>query len=404
MKKWLIPIILLVTLLIVIIISFSSQNNTAQVVRVEKVQKRDITARVKATGEVIPLKSVDISPKVMGEIKEIYVKEGDVVHKGQLLVRIEEREYRTAYEQAKIRLKQLQIELRRLELQLEYAKKVLVRTRKLLQDGVVQQDSYDSALLKYETLLIQKEEQEALIEQQQFAVKRAKENLDWTKVYAPMNGRVIDLKVEEGETAIPSSMNIPGSILMTIADMSTLLARVDVTEADVVQLKLNQPAEITIESLDTPPFPGHIIEIATSGEKDPQSGTIRYPVRIQFDKTSPDIRPGMTVRASIHIEEKKNALVVPLSAIQKRYVDDKGIEIPDEKAPPGLTRKNVVYVVENSRAYLRVVETGISDEVSIEILSGLKGNETVITGPYRILKRLQSGDRVKIKVRQKGKS
>jgi len=210
-----------------------------------------------------------------------------------------------------------------------------------------------------------------------------------------MDGIVIQLDAERGETVVPGNTNLPGSVIMTIADMSRLLAEVEVSEVDVVQVALGQPAEILIDALgDDKPQHGHVVEIATSGRKDAALGTIRFQVKVAIDDPDPQLRPAMTAKVNIVTATHDDALAVPIQAVVKRTLDDTGKEVRGTKAK-GLEEREVVYTLIDGKAKAVPVETGIADEVWVEILDGLSAGDTVVAGPYRTLKELHDGDAIR---------
>jgi HlyD family secretion protein len=210
-----------------------------------------------------------------------------------------------------------------------------------------------------------------------------------------MNGTVIQLNAEQGETVVPGSTNLPGSVIMTVADMSVLLAEVEVSEVDVVNVALGQEAEVKVDALGTVPQKGHVVEIATSGRRDPAQGTIRFRVKVALEDPDPALRPAMTAKVDILTATSEQAITAPIQAVVKRTLDDDGEEV-EGTAAKGIEESEVVYVISDGKSLIRAVETGISDELYVEIVNGLATGEEVIVGPYRTLKNMHAGDDVKI--------
>jgi HlyD family secretion protein len=182
---------------------------------------------------------------------------------------------------------------------------------------------------------------------------------------------------------------------MTVADMSTLLAEVEVSEVDVVDVELGQKAEVTVDALgiDEPEI-GRVVEIATSGRKDPAQGTIRFRVEVELEEPSPDLRPAMTAKVDILTATSEDALTVPVQAVVKRAVDDDGEEVRGSAAET-MEECDVVYVIVDGKTAIRRVTTGVSDVLHVEITEGLTEGEEVVIGPYRTLKTLASGESVR---------
>lgn len=391
-QRWPVLLLIIGTIAIVLFLSLRGNGKKGIKVQVETVRRADISQRIKATGEITPEKKVDISAKVVGQIVAIHVKEGDEVHKGQLLAEIEQEQYRAVLEQAEALYRQAKVNVERLRYEVEDRKKTYERMKNLYEQGLVSVEQYEQARLAYETAKTQLRAQQLQVEQYASNVKKAKDDLERTLVRAPMDGKVIALNVEVGETAIPSSTNIPGSVLMTIADVSTMIAEVEVGEVDIVHVRLGQPAEVRVDALPDTVIHGVVKEMDTSGVKDPQTGVIRYKVKIELHDPPPQLRPGMTAKANIITAERKGVLVVPIAAVQKREINEKG---SSNSGNPG-DEQEVVFVVRNGEARMVPVKTGIDDELNVEILEGLKEGDQVIVGPSRILRTLKDGDAVQI--------
>ncbi len=391
MKKPVIVVLVVAALAAVVLLSLRGKSESGVAVRDETVSRRTISSRVKATGEITPEKKVEISAKIVGEIVDLPVHEGQKVRQGQLLLQIERDLYEAARDRSRAALRQAEVAGTRLEVQRVDAERTLKRRRELIDQGLASQEQLDAAQLAYDTLLVQADEQRHSVDQYGFALKSAEDDLARTTIRAPMDGTLIDVNVEKGETVVPGTMNLPGSVLMAVGDMSRLLAEVDVNEVDVVHVELDQPAEITVDALGDHPLSGHVVEIATSGEKDLAQDVIRFPVKVAVDQPNPSLRPAMTAKVDILTATHENVPAVPIQAVVKRVLDENGKEIKGDAAK-GMDEQDVVYLPVDGKAEVRPVTTGISDELWVEITSGLDEGDTVITGPYRTLKALHDGD------------
>ena len=395
MKKPLIAIGVLVVLVLVIWASLRDSGPRGTEVEVQAVELRTVSSRVKATGEITPETRVDISAKVVGEIIDLPVVEGQEIRSGQLLLEIESDLYEAARNQARAAVRQAEVSVRRQEVQLADARRNMRRTKELIADGLVSQEALDTAQLALDTAMVEVEAQRHGVDQYQSALQRAEDDLARTTIRSPMDGTVIQLNAEQGETVVPGSTNLPGSVIMTVADMSVLLAEVEVSEVDVVNVALGQEAEVKVDALGTEPQMGHVVEIATSGRRDPTQGTIRFRVKVALDDPDPSLRPAMTAKVDILTATSNDAMTAPIQAVVKRTLDDQGEEVKGTAAK-GIEESEVVYVIADGEAAARVVETGISDELYVEIIDGLTDGQEVIIGPYRTLKNMHSGDAVKI--------
>ncbi len=394
MRRFAIPLLVLVAIAAVLAASLLRSEGDVTEVEVAEASRRTVTARVKASGRIAPERKVQISAKVTGEIVELPVKEGDTVREGQLLVRIEDDLYRAARDQAAAALRQAEVAVRRARLQLEDAERTLRRTRELHADGLASQQQLDQARLAHETAAVELEAQRRAVEQRRSALERAERDLARTVIRSPMDGMVIQLDAEKGETVVPGTTNLPGSVIMTIADMSTLLAEVEVGEVDVVEVALGQPAEVRVDALGDAVQHGKVVEIATSGREDPQQRVIRFAVKVALADPDPRLRPAMTAKVDIVTSRHEDVLAVPIQAVVRRRLDEAGREVRGKK---GGRERDVVYVVEDGTARVVPVELGISDDLFVEIVKGLRPGARVVVGPYRTLKRLHDGTRVKVR-------
>jgi len=394
MKKALIVIGALVVLALVVWASLRDSGPKGTEVEVQAAELRTVSSRVKATGEITPEKRVEISAKVVGEIINLPVVEGQEVRSGQLLLEIERELYEAARNQARAALRQAEVSVRRQEVQLADARRNMRRTQELIADGLVSQEALDAAQLALDTAMVEVEAQQHAVEQYRSALQRTEDDLARTTIRSPMDGTLIQLNAEQGETVVPGTTNLPGSVIMTIADMSVLLAEVEVSEVDVVNVELGQEAEVTVDALGTEPQKGHVVEIATSGRRDPTQGTIRFNVKVALEDPDPALRPAMTAKVDILTATSENVITAPIQAVVKRKLDKEGEEVRGSAAK-GIEESDVVYVIEDGEASAVVVETGISDELYVEIVGGLAEGQEVIIGPYRTLKNLHAGDAVK---------
>jgi len=394
MKKPLIIAGAVVVLALVVWASLRDAGPRGEEVEVQAAENRTISSRVKATGEITPEKKVEISAKVVGEIISLPVVEGQRVEAGQLLVQIERDLYESARDQARAALRQAEVSTRRLEVQLADAERNLRRVGQLFADQLVSQEALDAAQLAVDTAEVEVEAQQHAVDQYRSALERAEDDLARTTIRSPMDGVLIQLEAEQGETVVPGSTNLPGSVIMTVADMSRLLAEVEVSEVDVVSVELGQTAEVTVEALgDDDPLTGLVVEIATSGREDPSQGTIRFLVKVALDDPDPKLRPAMTAKVDILTATSEDALTVPIQAVVRRKLDDDGKEVHGTAAKE-LDESDVVYVIRDGKAVVTPVTTGVADVLWVEVSDGLADGAEVIVGPYRTLKKLKDGDPV----------
>ncbi len=393
MKRVLMGVGAAVVLALIVWASLRDAKPRGDEVQVQATERRTVSSRVKATGEITPEKRVDISAKVVGEIINLSVVEGQEVDAGQLLVEIERDLYEAARDQARAALRQAEVSVRRQEVQLADAERNLRRVTELHSQELVSQEVLDAAHLGVDTARVELEVQQHAVDQYRSGFKRTEDDLARTTIRSPMHGIVIQLNAEQGETVVPGSTNLPGSVIMTVADMSTLLAEVEVNEVDVVDVVLGQTAEVEVDALGSESQAGNVVEIATSGRRDVALGTIKFLVKVALDDPDPNLRPAMTAKVDILTATRGDTLTVPIQAVVKRALEDDGGELKDTEAK-GLDKVDVVYLIEDDEAVVRAVTTGVADDLFVEITEGLDEGDDVVVGPYRTLKNLHAGDRV----------
>jgi HlyD family secretion protein len=188
---------------------------------------------------------------------------------------------------------------------------------------------------------------------------------------------------------------------MTVADMSVLLAEVEVSEVDVINIEVGQPAEVTVDALGGDPLMGHVVEIATSGRRDAAQGTIRFAVKVALDEHNQSLRPAMTAKVDILTATSEDTVTVPIQAVVRRVLDEDGEEIRGSAAK-GRDEVDVVYLFDDGEATVRKVTTGVADVLYVEITEGLSVGDEVVIGPYRTLKNMKDGDAVKAEEKKSG--
>jgi HlyD family secretion protein len=404
----------------------------------EKVQQRTIIEVVNATGKIYPEVEVKISPDISGEITELTVAEGDTVKKGQLLARIYADVYNIQRNQAASGVVQSQAQvansqasLDALKAQQEQAQRTYDMQKSLYTDKVISQSEFNVADANYKTAKANYNAAVAGIRGGQASVQSARENLakantdlGRTAITAPMDGVVSLLSVKKGEKVAGNSFNV-GTEMLRIADMSKIEIRVDVGENDVPKVKLGDSAVITIDAYSDRKFKGYVTQIASSNNgaasesvlANTSTDVTQYKVYIRLDpasytdllgKGSFPFRPGMSASADIQTKTKLNVLSVPINAVTTRDKNDstKGSKkVADPSANNTTTPANsvddldvVVFVKGADNKVTKVkVKTGIQDINYIEITSGLKAGDEVITGPYDVVsKTLKNGMQVKV--------
>jgi HlyD family secretion protein len=400
---------LLVIILVIITFAGGSKENII-LVQTEKVQKRSITQTVTATGKIDPEFKVLITPEVTGEIISLPVKEGDVVKKGDLLIKIKGDQYMAQKDRLEASLKssEASLQMRDAELnrvQLEYDRAKELHSKALASDSELEaaQTNFLSAKASYDAAA-------ANVQQSKAQLREVLETLYKTTIYSPIDGIVIQLNVELAERVLGSGFS-QGTNIMTVADLSNMEAVVNVDENDVVLVSVGDTTNITIDAFGDKVFHGIVTEIgnsAISAGFGTQEQVVNFSVKIKLIDLDPNLRPGMSCNADIETETVENVISVPIQSVTARTdvpVEEDSTKADDkEENGDGMMKnkkpKEVVFLVDNGKAKMVVVEAGISDDNYLEIKSGLDEGAEVVSGSYRAISRELENDSV-VRVEQK---
>jgi HlyD family secretion protein len=400
----------LVVVLILLVV-LSGNKEEISIVQVDDVIKRDITQIVTATGKINPEYKVVITPEVTGEIVELPVKEGDQVKKGQLLIKIKPDTYIAARDRAAATLESAKSGLSRAKALLDKVKSDYDRVKGLYEKKLSSDAELEAAKSNFLTTQSDYESQQSYVAQVQASLKEAQENLYKTTIYSPMNGTISALNVELGERVLGSGFS-QGTDIMTVADLSLMEATVEVDENDVVLVSIGDTARISIDAYGDKIFNGVVSEIANSATTTgtgTQQEVVNFVVKIRLVDVDKSVRPGMSCNADIETETKLDVWSVPIQSVTARGKMPEANPGGQDEASPAMKEnkkdkkpKEVVFLAENNKAKMVEVETGISDDNYIEIKTGLKGGEKVISGPYRAISR-ELQDKLNIRVEGGGK-
>ena len=439
MNKKILWLIIGVVVLIVLLFALKKDGNDLGVkASIENVENRTIVETVNASGKVYPEIEVKVSPDISGEVVALEVNEGDSVHKGQLLARIYADIYTSQRDQtaagvtqAKAQYSNANESIAALKASLDQAEANYNRQKKLLDDKVISKSEFEQAQQTYlsakANFSASKEglkSNEAGIQSAQAQLQRANKDLSRTTIIAPMDGVVSLLSVKKGERVAGNSFNV-GTEMLRIADMNSIVAQVDVGENDIPKVKLGDTAIITVDAYSNKKFKGLVYKIAnpnTNALTGTSTDVTNYKVHIRLlketyidliKKGSFPFRPGMSASTEIQTRRELNVIAVPLNAVTTRdkfeKKDSKTETKKDDKekeADASNESKNtstddldeIVFVYDSKTTTVKKVKvkTGIQDLNYIQVLSGLKVGEMVVTGPYNLVsKNLKEGDKVK---------
>jgi HlyD family secretion protein len=389
-KKILIGAVVVVLLAVVVLASVrGGQGKKGVKVYAEDVVRRDLTEIVKASGDIEPRVKVELSAHVIGKIEKMMVKEGQWIEKGQPFLRLEREAYIAQRDQWAAQLRSAETSVKQAEVSLADSRNRLARAQKLSQEGIFTDQQLEDAQLQEKSAVLRLEEAGEAVEQARANLTKAQDDLSKTTIYAPLTGRVIELNAEEGEVVVSGTMNNPGSIIGVIADMSELLATVDVDETEIVNVGLGQDATLKVDALPGKEYHGKVVEVGSSGfSRAAQPDVTFFKVKILLSQVDDSLRARMSVRAEIKTDKHENALVVPIQAVVER---EEKVGESDKIEPV-----KVVFAVADGKAKKIPVETGLSDETHVELVKGAAAGLEVITGPYRTLRDLKDGEHVKV--------
>ncbi|HEX8362406.1 MAG TPA: efflux RND transporter periplasmic adaptor subunit [Longimicrobium sp.] len=387
-------------------------------VRTEAVARRDLVEVVTASGKIEPKRKVDISADIMGRVIQVAVEEGQWVDKGALLLRIDPSQYQSAMRRAEAAVAQSRAREAQARAQMLKAQNDVRRSEMLAQGKeLISAQELDQARTSGEVAAAEMQAARFAVAQAQAALSEARDNLAKTVIVAPMSGRVTRLNIEEGETAVMGTMNNPGSLLLTVADLSVMEAKIKVDETEVPNVTIGDSASVRIDAFPDQAFSGRVTRIGNSAVQgvgaqaasDQQS--VDFEVVITLDTPPPSLRPDLSATADVVTESRRGVLAVPIIALTVRDREGKKFKQADEgeEAAPTAPSQDAadarerrssevtgVFVVREGKAEWVPVEIGIAGDRYFEIRKGLRGGETVVSGSYQAVRDLEHEAPVRI--------
>ena len=409
--KWLIGGGGALVVVLVVVFSIASRNKEVATVTTSKVVKTDLIGTVNGNGRIQAQKKVDISSQVMGQIVNLAVREGDVVKKGDFLLQIDKVQY-----DANTRAGQAALEALFAQRESDRATKIQAgldweRERKNFEAKISSEQAAQKAKLAYDSATASLNATERRIEQARAQLAANHDSLNKTTLTSPISGIVTARPVEAGENAIIGTMNNAGTVLLTISDMSIVDAEMEVDETDIPRVKLGQKAKLTLDAFPGKKYDGVVREISGSPITKSALGTdataVNFKVKVQLDAPPAGLRPGFSVSGEIETDRRAQALAIPIPALvvsaEAALVrPGKGKEAKPTPVPsPGPAAKKadgegVFAVKKDGTVEFKKVKTGINAELQIEILEGLNEGDEIVSGPFKALRALKIGDRVKV--------
>ncbi len=364
-------------------------------VQLAKVGREDLQAKVSANGRVQAQKKVDISATIAGQVVALAVEEGDRVRKGQFLLQIDPVSSRANARSNELGRAALARELESARAQAELAAADLERARSNHAAGIIPAADLERAGTAAATARASVQALERRVEQAGASLESAQDLVAKTTVRSPMDGIVTARRVEEGEVAVIGIQNSPGTVLLQISDMSVVETELEVDETSIPAVKVGQDARVRIDAYPNRTFEGEVTEVGSSPIQRStgaatQNEAIKFLVKVQIKNPPEGIKPGLSVQADVLTGFRADALTVPIQALVLRDEESK----PGEKRAGPRRELEGVYVVDGGKVAFREIETGLLGEMAIEVTGGLKGGESIVTGPFRALRSLNPGDAV----------
>ena len=378
---------------------YFKKEDTSISVQTAKVARRDLTELVIANGRIQPVIQVMISPEVAGEIMELPVKEGQTVKKGELLVQIKADTYTANKNAAEATFRIAMVGKQQAQAEKERADSEFKRSQELFKNKLVTESAFIEAKTQHELARLRLENAENQINQAKFAADKSADDLAKTTIRSPLDGTITKLRSQLGERVLGTSFNM-GTEMMTVAKLDEMEARVDIGEIDVVLIQVGQTARIEVDAFKDKKFKGTVTAIAnatksfSASQSQQQSSTEapKFEVRIRVDDKEA-FRPGMSVTAEVETRSRKNVLTVPIQAVTTRLP----VGPPPANSKEPVKPAEVLFGIENGKAKMFPVKTGISDNEYFEIESGVTDGQEIISGGYKaVSKDLETGKEVKI--------
>ncbi len=419
-------IVLVVAIILIAFFQTGGEQKTS--VTVEPVKTQDLNEEVSASGYVQPRTKVNITAEVTAKIINLPVVEGQTARKGQLLVLLDTVQLQKDVEQARFSLQEMESRTSGSEAIYLQAKEEFDRQKQLFERQLTSETSYKNAEYAFLNYKYSHEAMLSQTSQSRAYYEKALDNLEKASIRAPMDGVITFLDAEVGEIAPAQNSFTQGKTLMTISNLAAFEVQVDVDETEIIKIRQGQASKIEVDAFPDTVFVGEVIEIGNTAVMSgvgTQDQTTNFRVKVLFEKAHENIRPGMSATVDIETNTRKGALTVPYGAIVMRNpmadsltgksdtsdtsgglvasvhaASDQGdtsTSVDDSK------KKEVrgVFVIRDGAAKFLEVTTGIADQKNIEIVSGLTQQDTVVTGPFRTLRTIKSGDRVQIEEKPK---
>jgi len=404
-----------VLLAAIVVANLARQAGGALGIQVADAKVGEVSSTVRAPGKVQPETLVKLSANVPGEVVRLAVKEGDQVHRGQFLLQLDDTQYRAQVRQSQAALDAARSSLRSAEAAFAQSDAVLQRKETLFTQKLVSPEELEAARAQRNGDKARLDADREEVARQQAALQAAEDNLRKTRFDSPIDGTVTQLNIERGEIVVIGTMNNPGTVVLSVADLSRMKVEADVDETDVSSVRLGQTATVKVDALPDTSLAGKVVEIANSpkvSDLGTQEQQTNFEVDVMLDAPPASLRPGMTADVEIRTGSRPGVLHVPIQSVVVRTQEEldraaRKTKARREKAADAAALSDSaekkkteeikgVFVMEKGVARFRRVRTGIASDTDFEITGDVKAGEKVITGPYRVLRNLKPGQKVKV--------
>ena len=383
--------------------SIATQREKGEEVRVEVVEKRDLTATVTASGNVRARRKVDISSDISARVTELLIDEGEDVEEGQVLLRLDPSRYEAAVNRSQANLMQSRAAVAQSRANFVRAERDADR-----KESLWSRDSLLVSRQEVENARTDLEVQQSLFQSAEFGVSQARAALDEaqdqlskTVIKAPMAGRVTRLNVEQGETVIVGTMNNPGSLVLTVSDLTVMEVVLEVDETDVPQITLGDRATVDLDAFPDLEFPGEVTEIGNSAIRPPsqvagtgQTPTIDFEVVVTLWDPPAELRPDLSATAEVVTDTRAGQLSIPIIALTLRE-DEEAEGTAGNSSGGAADPIEGVFVIREGKAYFTPVQVGIAGQEYFEVISGLSLGDSVVSGPYQVVRTLEDSAAVR---------
>lgn len=404
-SKAILAIVLVVVIGSAAAVSFRNQGGRGAEVRVEAIELRDLVAKVTASGNIRARGQVDVSSEVSAKVTQIYVEEGEDVRAGDLLMELDRTQFDAALNRAQAALSQTRAQASQqqanlLRAQREFDRIAALQARDSLLVSRQQVEDAETNLAVAEANM---EASRYAVQQAEAGVEEAQDRLEKTIIRADMDGKVTRLEVEVGETVVVGTMNNPGSLILSVSDLSVIEVVVQVDETDVPLLSLGDSAAVEIDAFPNRTFSGRVTEIGNSAIRPPsqqasgQQAAIDFEVVITLDPTDAELRPDLSATADVITDVRNQVASIPIIALTVRAPEDDSTRaLMEASDDPEAFEIEGAFLLDDGAVTFVPVEIGITGEEYFEVLSGVAVGDTVVAGPYQAIRQLRTGDPVRI--------